>query len=263
MGLFGKILGGAAGWAMTGPLGALLGATLGNEAEERLGKKDGPGSEDTAAATGRRTGGRARAAPEDQGNLFVVAVISLLAKLARADGKVARQEVARIDEFFKAQLGLKGPDRKAAIRMFEQAKRSKDDFEDYALQIWDASGRKKNLTREVLDALMAVAAADGEWHPKEERILVRVARIFDVSEAEYAQMKALHHADRGASYSVLGLEPGATEKEVRKAYAQMAKLYHPDRIAAKDLPPPFQEFAARQFRDIQAAYDSIRAERGF
>ena len=51
-------------------------------------------------------------------------------------------------------------------------------------------------------------------------------------------------------YSVLGLSPGASEEEVKKAYKRLAKKYHPD-IAGNS------EEAARRMQEINAAYDQI------
>ena len=51
-------------------------------------------------------------------------------------------------------------------------------------------------------------------------------------------------------YSVLGLSPGASDEEVKKAYKRLAKKYHPD-IAGNS------EEAARRMQEINAAYDQI------
>lgn len=51
-------------------------------------------------------------------------------------------------------------------------------------------------------------------------------------------------------YKVLGLSPGASDDEVKKAYKTLAKKYHPD-VAGNS------EEAARKMREINAAYDQI------
>ena len=52
-------------------------------------------------------------------------------------------------------------------------------------------------------------------------------------------------------YKVLGLEPGASDEEVKRAYRKLAKKYHPD-------PNPGDEEAARQMQRINAAYEQIQ-----
>ncbi len=51
-------------------------------------------------------------------------------------------------------------------------------------------------------------------------------------------------------YRVLGLSPGASDDEVKKAYKTLAKKYHPD-VAGNT------EEAARKMQEINAAYDQI------
>ena len=52
-------------------------------------------------------------------------------------------------------------------------------------------------------------------------------------------------------YKVLGISPGASEEEIKKAYRQKAKQYHPD------LHPGDQE-AARKMNEVNEAYDMLK-----
>ena len=52
-------------------------------------------------------------------------------------------------------------------------------------------------------------------------------------------------------YKVLGLEPGASDEEVKQAYRRLAKKYHPD------LNPGDAE-AARKMQEVNAAYEQIK-----
>jgi molecular chaperone DnaJ len=52
-------------------------------------------------------------------------------------------------------------------------------------------------------------------------------------------------------YQVLGLSPGASDEEVKKAYRKLAMQYHPDRN-------PGDEEAARKMQEINAAYEAIK-----
>ena len=52
-------------------------------------------------------------------------------------------------------------------------------------------------------------------------------------------------------YQVLGLQRGASDEEVKRAYRQLAKKYHPDMN-------PGDAHAAKMMNDINAAYDQIK-----
>src|SRR5688500_20174786 len=51
-------------------------------------------------------------------------------------------------------------------------------------------------------------------------------------------------------YAVLGLQKGATEKEITRAYRKLAKQHHPDANAGK-------KDAEEKFKDISTAYDVL------
>jgi len=108
--------------------------------------------------------------------------------------------------------------------------------------------------------LIRVGAADGEWHPAVEAKLTRIARIFDFSEAELEQMKSMELPDHHKAYEVLGVSPRASSREIKKAYKRLCMDFHPDRIATKDLPPAFREFAEERFRTIQEAYEALETK---
>ena len=54
-------------------------------------------------------------------------------------------------------------------------------------------------------------------------------------------------------YKVLGLEPGATDEQVKSAYKELVKKYHPDRYQNN----PLEELAEEKLREINEAYDMI------
>lgn len=55
-------------------------------------------------------------------------------------------------------------------------------------------------------------------------------------------------------YSVLGIQPGADEETIKKAYRQKCKQYHPDLH-------PNDPTAEDKFKEVQAAYSEIMRER--
>ena len=58
-------------------------------------------------------------------------------------------------------------------------------------------------------------------------------------------------ADKRDFYEVLGLQKGAGDDEIKKAYRQAAKKYHPDLN-------PGDEKAAQKMQEINAAYEQIK-----
>merc|ERR1719471_2063903 len=53
-------------------------------------------------------------------------------------------------------------------------------------------------------------------------------------------------------YKTLGLQKGASDKEIKKAFRKLALKYHPDKNPDKD--------TSKKFREIAEAYDVLRDE---
>ena len=62
------------------------------------------------------------------------------------------------------------------------------------------------------------------------------------------------------AYTILGIDPSASDDEVKKAYREMAKKNHPDKVAY--LGEDVRKAAEKKFQEINDAYDKIKKQRG-
>ena len=58
-------------------------------------------------------------------------------------------------------------------------------------------------------------------------------------------------------YQVLGISPGATDDEIKKAYRNLSRKYHPD----ANVNSPNKAQAEEKFKEVQQAYDSIMKQK--
>ncbi|SFS40450.1 DnaJ like chaperone protein [Succinivibrio dextrinosolvens] len=65
-----------------------------------------------------------------------------------------------------------------------------------------------------------------------------------------------------AAYKILGVEASASDEDVKKAHKRLMLKYHPDRLASQGLTPEMIKLYTEKAKDIQAAFDLIKKERG-
>lgn len=239
MTIWGKIIGGAAGFALGGPLGALVGAVAGHAID--------------------RMSGAGKPMPEAaKPYAFTVAVIVLAAKMAKADGVVTRDEIATFRRIFHIpphELSNVG-------RLFDQARRDVAGYEPYARQIAEIFRGSPHVLEELLDGLFEIARADNVVHPAELEFLRNVAAIFGFDPAAFERIRAGHLGpDKSDPYGILGVPATAGDDEVKSAYRRLAREYHPDRLIGEGLPQEFVDLATEKLAAINDAYDRVRQQR--
>jgi DnaJ like chaperone protein len=111
----------------------------------------------------------------------------------------------------------------------------------------------------LLHYLFGIAKADGHVAPSEIQMLNRIASLLGIPAMDFESVKNMFYRDVNSDYKVLGLEPNATDEEVKKAYRQMAVRYHPDKVA--QMGEEYQKGAKEKFQKVQEAYDNIRKTR--
>jgi DnaJ like chaperone protein len=264
MGLLGTLLGGGLGFVLGGPLGAIIGGALGSNVElNGGGRRVHPGARMNGPGSTRSS--RMGYNPLHAQQTFMIAMISLAAKVAKADGKVTPAEVQSFDNFLKMQLNMSGVERRVAAQIFNEARDSDIPAEEFARQVRQLLLGQPARMRDLISLLMSIAMADGHLHPAEERLIKSIASTLGLSPRDYDEAVGMFNprANLDTSYSVLGLEAGASEDAVKKAYRKLAKEYHPDVVTNKGMGEDFQKFAAEKMRAVNSAYDAIKDERGF
>jgi len=253
MSIWGKIIGGAAGFAFGGPLGALVGGFAGHLYDSYRGDAGDEALPDDADADTR-----ARADAASQVG-FTIAVIALGAKLAKADGVVTEQEIRA----FRRAFHVPPDEEKNVARVFNLARRSIHGYQSYAHQIADMFEGRPALLEELLDCLFHIAWADGKVSEEEAAYIAEVAHIFGFSTAEFARIRARHLGpDRADPYTILGVAQDAGDDEVKAAWRKLVREHHPDRLIAQGLPQEFVAVAEDKLKAINAAWDQVARQRG-
>ena len=205
---------------------------------------------------------------------------SIMGALCKADRVVTRDEIRVVESIFD-RLHLMGEQREAAKAAFNRGK--SPEFElDAAVDRFGQIARGRGPLLQLFLQLQCMAvAADGQVHPTEHQLLVRVARRLGLAERDVAQLEALLRvaspgaagggaaggggsASRGrikSAYAALGVTPESSDNEIKRAYRRLMSQNHPDKLAARGLPESMREIAEERTREINSAYDLIKEAR--
>jgi DnaJ like chaperone protein len=235
--LWGKLGGAGLGFAVGGPIGALLGGLAGHVLVDRQGAVFGPMPKDLVFTTG---------------------LVALAAKMAKSDGVVTRSEVSAFERIVEV------PDSAHAqvTRLFDLAKATTDGFESYARQLADAFREEPKLLEDVLDGLFHIAKADGAVHEAEFAYLKAIGAIFGIAERDFDCITARHVRREDDPYVILGVERTLSADALKRRYRQLVADNHPDREIARGLPPEAIRIATERLAAINAAWERIATERG-
>jgi DnaJ like chaperone protein len=247
MARFGKWIGGGLGWALGGPIGAIVGFTLGSYFDD-VSTNRGDARYGSSYGTGARQATR--------GGDFAMALMVLAGAVMKADGKVLKSELDYVKRFLVQQLG----DRNAQDATLALREILKQDY-DYVpvcgqiRQYMDLASRVQ-----LLHFLFGIAKADGEVHAREVEIINQMSVQMGINNSDYESIKAMFVKETTSAYKILEVDKSATDEEVKKAYRRMAVEFHPDKVA--HLGPEFQQDAKEKFQAVNDAYERIKTERG-
>jgi DnaJ like chaperone protein len=196
---------------------------------------------------------RLRGAPE-RSVAFTIAVIALGAKMAKADGRVTRDEVSA----FRAVFSIPPEEEANAARVFDLARKDVAGFDVYARKIAGMFGPGSRVLVDLTEGLFHIAMADGRYHPHEDAFLREVARIFGLSDRCFRSLLGRFVPDMPRDpYDVLGVEPDAPISAVRKAWRLAVRESHPDGMAARGVPPEAIRLAQERLVAVNRAWEEI------
>jgi DnaJ like chaperone protein len=121
-----------------------------------------------------------------------------------------------------------------------------------------------------LQVQLLAIAADGTVHPAEHDMLVRMARRLGLAESDVARLEAMLRAGGTGpaspsklddAYRALGVDPSASDAQVKRAYRKLMSENHPDKLAGRGLPESMREIAEERTREITAAYRLVNEAR--
>lgn len=196
--------------------------------------------------------------PPERSVAFTIAVIALSAKMAKADGRVTRDEVTAFRDVFR----VPPEEEKNAARVFNLARQDVAGYEEYAARIARMFEDAPDTLCDLMEGLFHIAVADGVYHPKEDDFLSQVAEIFGMGESRFRALRARFVPnERPDPWSVLGVSADMPIEDIRAAWRRQVRECHPDRLKARGVPEEAVRLAETRLKDINHAWEEISAMR--
>ena len=226
-----KWLWGGLGWAMGGPIGAIMGYALGSMT------------------------GTARTSSRTRGGDFGAAMLILFAAVMKADNELKKSELEFVKRFLIDNFGTNYA--KQRMELFKKILNQDINVKEVCTQI--KTHMDLNSKIQLIHILFALSKADNEIHKNEITIICDIANLVGINNSDFNSIKAMFIPNTKAAYEILGLNSNATDLEIKTAYKKMAIKYHPDKVS--HLGNDFSKIAEEKFKSINEAYQKIKKER--
>ena len=249
MSRYAKYIGGALGWALGGPIGAIMGYAFGSMvADKSLSIEEGQYRQ-------APHGGGPRRRQTGAGD-FAASMIVLSAAVMKADDRILKSELDYVKRFFVSNFGTAQSER--YILTLREVLKQDVDTRAVCRQIQMMMEHSKRLL--LLQYLYGIAQADGDVDPREVEVIRQMATWLGISAKDVKSIEASFYTDVASHYAVLEIPESATDSEVKKAFRRMAVKFHPDKV--RDMGEDYQKQARERFDRITAAYEAIKKQRG-
>ncbi|WP_328185506.1 co-chaperone DjlA [Marinobacter sp. OP 3.4] len=206
---------------------------------------------------------------------FVESVFAVMGAVSKADGVVTRDEIQMAEAMFD-RFHLNATQRETAKAAFNRGKSEDFDLDAELQRFRQVCGGQPALLQMFLQVQVSAVSADGQVHPAEHDMLVRIARGLGLPDSLVEQLEATLRGARASAsgagnyssaqqiddaYKTLGVSPSIGDAELKRAYRKLMSENHPDKLAGRGLPESMREMAEERTREISHAYDVIKEAR--
>ena len=241
MSVWGKLLAGTFGFALGGPIGALLGVIAGHSVD-KIRQNTNYNAKDMQGFTEE---------------LITIGVIILSAKLAKSDGQVSKEEIKAFKEKFKIPDNFN----QNVGKIYNEASKSSEDFESYASQLGNILSHQKIALEQIINLLFYIASSDGNISNEEINFIKKCSELFKLQPHKYSSIAEMWISQNNDPYKILGVTPNESDATIRKKWLELNKELHPDQLRSQGVPQELLLKSEDRLSEINQAYDKIKSLR--
>ncbi len=201
--------------------------------------------------------------------------VALVAKVAKADGRVHELEAELVGNMFGDISKAFGESHKEKVRdvlkeIFNREKEIVRNVDTLAAQLQSATRGDKQKRLMMLSFLINLAYIDGELSHAEENLIIKIAAFLEISSAEVEGIMQRFASAFGGNptqssvsdaYETLGADRDDDMSVIKKKYRALVKKYHPDIMKAKGASEDYIKDATQKVQKINTAYEMVKKEK--
>jgi len=200
--------------------------------------------------------------------------VALVAKVAKADGRVDELEAELIGNMFN-DISLLFPEplttKELLKEIFDHEKQITLNLNSVASALYEVLRNDPKKRSRMMQFLVNLAYIDGVLSHGEEAMLHTIAKHMHLSTDELntmlEQFGALHsrsvkESSIDQAYVLLGITSDIHNDGVKKAYRAKVREFHPDIIKSQGATDEYLKEATIKVQEINAAYEMIKKLRG-
>lgn len=207
------------------------------------------------------------ASQSESHNRFVWLLVQILINIAKIDGAVTKEEISTIQRFFQYNLRYDQTKMYWVKDLIKEAVNSTQSMESLLQEFRSTFAYEPRLIlleliyqvlytkSKVPDAELTVARSIADYLQIKEYDKRTIEAKYKYGSQQYQKASGAHGlADQ--YYAVLGLQPGADQETIKKAYRKLSMKYHPDKV--RHLGEEFRAVAEEKMKEINVAYDFFK-----
>lgn len=199
--------------------------------------------------------------------------VSLVAKVAKADGRVHELEAQLIGMMFDDISKVFNEKEKARAIMkeiFNEEKQKDNDTKQIAQDLNKLLGRSILKRKQFIAFLIQLAFIDNGISTEEEKVLREIMQELNIAPSVYDEivnkfenmMKNKQQTmTPNKAYEILGVKETDDMDTIKKAYRKLIREFHPDIISSQNKDESYMEEATAKTQEINQAYQVIKDAR--
>ncbi len=206
-------------------------------------------------------------------------LVSLLAKVAKSDGRVSELEARLItqvlDDLSQKVSGVSGV-REYLKEVYKSQKENVDNAYETARNYKSAFNLNYDICVARLTFFLNLAYIDGEFNKSEQDVIRDIAYGFGIDKETLDEIIFKFDSFYGSrfeanpdemvqekdAFEVLGLSKNASLEEVKARYKELVRQYHPDILMGRGESKEVIERSTKKLQEINEAYGRLKEKFG-